>query len=73
LIVQDVWTKKDQPTPVNVIKTAASRDGEVITYMPAYRFLKNRSRAQLRQSSKNFELLPGYLEAMKQLNLDSKK
>ena len=71
MIVQVVRTKKDRPTPADVIKTAASRDGEVITYMPAYRSLNNQSRAQLRQSSKNFELLPGYLEAMKQLNPDS--
>ena len=71
MIVQVVRTKKDDPPPADVIKTAASVDGEVITYMPAYRALNNQSCAQFRQSSKNFELLPGYLEAMKQLNADS--
>jgi hypothetical protein len=69
MIVQVVRTKKDRPTPANVIKIDASRDGEVITYMPAYCSLNNQSRAQLRQSSKNVELLPGYLEATKQLNV----
>jgi hypothetical protein len=39
--------------------------------MPAYCSLNNQSCAQLRQSSKNFDLLPSYLEAMKQLNPDS--
>ncbi len=71
MMVQVVRTKKDRPTPANVIKTAASRDGEVITYMPSYCSLNNQSRAQLRQSSKNIELLPGDLEAIKQLNAES--
>ena len=41
IIVQVVRTKKDQPTPANIRKTAASRDGEAITYEPAYRSLNN--------------------------------
>ena len=71
LVAQVVRTKKDPPIPADVIKSAASRDGEVLSYMPAYRCLTHESRAQLRQNSKNFELLPGYLEAMKQLNPES--
>ncbi len=71
MIVQAVRTEKDRPTPANFIKTAASRDGEVITYMPAYRSLNNQSCAQLRHSSKKFELRPGYHKARKQLNPDA--
>jgi hypothetical protein len=72
MIVQVVQTKKHRPTPADVIKTAASSDGKVITNMPASCCsLNNQSCAQLRQSSKNFELLPGYLKAMKRLNPDS--
>ena len=41
MIVQVVQTKKDRPTPANVIQAAASRDGEVITYMPSYRSLNS--------------------------------
>jgi hypothetical protein len=50
MIVQVVQTKKHRPTLADVIKTAANRDGEVITYMPAYLSLNNRSCAQLWQS-----------------------
>jgi hypothetical protein len=68
MIVQVIQTKKDELTLDDVIQTAASLDGEEITYIPVYCALNNQSCAQFRQSSKNFELLPWYLEAMKQLN-----
>ena len=71
MIVRVVQTKNDRPTPADIMKTAASTAGEVVPYMPAYRSLNDESSAQFRQSSKNFELLPGYLDAIKQLNPDS--
>ena len=43
MIVQVVRTKKEKPTPADVVKTAATQLGEVIPYMTAYRALYSES------------------------------
>lgn len=68
MIVQVVQTKKERPTPADIIKTAATQSGEVIPYMCAYRALNHDSRAQVNAQLKNFQLIIPYLETMKACN-----
>jgi hypothetical protein len=68
MIVQVVQTKKDRPTPADIIKTAATQSGEEIPYMCAYRALNHESRAQVNAQLKNFQLIIPYLESMKACN-----
>ena len=53
MIVQVVRTKKEKPTPADVVKTAATQLGEVIPYMTAYRALYSESRKQKYMQKKN--------------------
>ena len=71
MIVQVVRTKKEKPTPADVVKTAATQLGEVIPYMTAYRALYSESREQKYMQRKNFELIIPYLDALKKANTGS--
>ena len=53
MIVQVVRTKKEKPTPADVVKTAATQLGEVIPYMTAYRALYSESWEQKYMQRKN--------------------
>jgi hypothetical protein len=65
MIVKVRNTKKECPTPADVIKTAATQSGEVVLYIAAWRALQHKSRAQSRVERKNFELIFPYIEQLK--------
>jgi hypothetical protein len=71
MIIQVINTKKERPTPADVVKTAATQCGEVIPYMTAYRALNHESRAQTNAQLKNYELIIPYLEALMKCNAGS--
>ena len=71
MIIQVIKTKKERPTPADIVKTAATQCGEVIPYMTAYRALNHESRAQTNAQLKNYELIIPYLEALKKCNVGS--
>jgi hypothetical protein len=68
IIVQVLKTKKDAPIPADVVKTAATRKGEVITYSAAYRALTVESKAASEEQKLGFQLLIPHLEKFKETN-----
>ena len=68
MIVQVIRTKKEKPTPADVVKTAATEHGQVIPYMTAYRALHSESKEQKYMQRKNFELIIPYLDSLKKAN-----
>jgi hypothetical protein len=68
MIVQVLRTKQQKPTPADVVKTAATQMGEVVSYMNAYRALNSDMREQRLMQTKNFQLIIPYLQALKKAN-----
>ena len=68
MIVKVRNTKKERPTPADVIKTAATQSGEVVSYIAAWRALQLESGSQSRVERKNFELIVPYIEQLKKEN-----
>ena len=69
MIVKVRNTKKERPTPADVINTAATQLGEVVSYITAWRALQHESGAQLREEGKNIELIVPYIEQLKRKTL----
>ena len=68
VIVQVLNTKNDKPLPADLVKTAATLNGDVIPYFAAYRALNTESKAVTREEKLGFQLLIPYLEQMKVVN-----
>ena len=72
MIVQVVRTKKEKPTPADVVKTAATQLGEVVPYMTAYyRALHSEIWEQKYMQRKKIELIILYIEALRKANAGS--
>jgi hypothetical protein len=68
VIVQVLNTKKDKPVPADLVKTAATLNGDVVPYFAAYRALNAESNAVTREEMLGFQLLIPCLEQMKVVN-----
>ncbi|KAI2492706.1 Protein FAR1-RELATED SEQUENCE [Fragilaria crotonensis] len=68
VIDQIVRTKKGAPTPADVVKTAATKSGVVVSYMTAYRALRFQTSSMRNASVKNFEMVIPFLEGLKKTN-----
>ena len=71
MIVQVVRTKKEKPTPADVVRTAATQLGKVIPYMTAYRALYSESWKQKYMQRKSLELIILCIEAPMRANAGS--
>ncbi len=69
VIDQIVRTKKGAPTPADVVKTAATKSGDVISYMTAYRALRFQTSSVRNAAVKNFEMVIPFLEGLKKVIL----
>ena len=68
MIVQVVRTRKEKPTPAEVVKTEATQLGDVIPCMTAEQAIYSESWEQKYMQRKNFELIIPYIEALKKAN-----
>jgi hypothetical protein len=67
-IDQIVRTKKGAPTPADVVKTAATKSGVVISYMTAYRAIRFQTSSVRKAFVKNYEKVIPFWEASKKSN-----
>ena len=63
-----IRTKNARPTPADVVKTAATKYGIILSYMAAYRALTHESCIEKYSIIKNFEMVIPFLEKMKGCN-----
>ena len=68
VVVQVLKTKKDPPIPADVVKTAATKKGEVVSYNAAYRALNAESKVESEEQKRGFQLVIPYLEKFKEEN-----
>ena len=68
VIDQIVRTKKGTPTPADVVKTAATKSGLLVSYMTAYRALGYETSSMRNAVMKNFEMVVPFLEGLKRSN-----
>ena len=68
IVVKVLKTKDGDPTPSDVIKTAANECGIILPYMTAYRVITKDVGVGRRLTAKSFEQMTPYLEAMKKCN-----
>ena len=55
-------TKHGVPLPADIIKTTGNKNIEVLTYMPAWRKIKEGGYGDIDGGVKNFQLILPYLE-----------
>ena len=68
IVVKVLKTKDGDPTPNDVIKTAANECGIIVPYMTAYRVITTDAGVGRRLIAKSFEQITLYREAMKKCN-----
>ena len=68
IVVKVLKTKDGDPTPSDVIKTAANECGIILPYMTAYRVITKDVGVGRRLTAKSFEQMTPYLAAMKKCN-----
>ena len=68
IVVKVLKTKDGDPTPNDVIKTAANECGIIVPYMTAYRVITTDAGVGRRLIAKSFEQIIPYVEAMKKCN-----
>ena len=70
LLIEDIInhiirTKKARPTPADLVKTAATKFGIILSYKTAYRALTHERRIEKNAVMNNFEMVIPFLERMK--------
>jgi hypothetical protein len=65
ILEQVIRTKSDDPTPADLIKSAAMKSGMIVDFNTAYRVVCGDKNIQTRESIKNYEMMIPYLEALK--------
>ena len=68
VLLQVLKTKDGDPTPADIIKTAANQSGLIVPYMAAYRAITNDAGAGRRLTVRSFQQMVPYLEEMNKCN-----